>query len=124
MRHDWTDMCMQDLAPVQAHQPCKSITVEDSFKSCTSLEAAATVIGILAPDLLFRLREEFEVSVQDSAPEQVPLQHVGPAPIRCGVFCPEGRADHVLTVGLHCCTCGACTLSHLDWYEKQAIDAV
>ena len=46
---------------MQAHKPCKGVTVEDSFKSCTSLEAAATVLGVLAPDLLFRLQEEFEV---------------------------------------------------------------
>ena len=46
---------------MQAHKPCKAVTVEDSFKSCTSLGAAATVLGVLAPDLLLRLQEEFQV---------------------------------------------------------------
>lgn len=45
---------------MQAHKPPKAVTVEDSFKSCTSLEAAAAVLHILAPDLLYRLREEFQ----------------------------------------------------------------
>ena len=40
---------------------CKSITVEDSFKSCTSLAAAQTVLRVLAPDLLHRLAEELQV---------------------------------------------------------------
>ena len=41
--------------------PPKSVTVEDSFKSCTTLQAAAEALGRLAPDLLARLREELEV---------------------------------------------------------------
>ena len=52
---------VQDATPVQAHQPPRAVTVEDSFKSCTSLDAAATVLGVLAPDLLFRLWEELQV---------------------------------------------------------------
>ena len=51
----------QDPSAVQAHQPPKAVTVEDSFKSCTSLEAASTVLHLLAPDLLYRLQEEFQV---------------------------------------------------------------
>lgn len=35
--------------------------MEDSFKSCTSPEAVRHVLQILAPDLLARLREEYEV---------------------------------------------------------------
>lgn len=37
------------------------MTVEDSFKSCTSLAAARGALCVLAPDLLARLREELQV---------------------------------------------------------------
>ena len=50
----------EDPTPVQQSGPPKSITVEDSFKSCTSLAAAQHVLRILAPDLLARLREDAE----------------------------------------------------------------
>lgn len=50
-----------DPTPVQQSGPARSITVEDSFKSCTTLAAAAHVLRILAPDLLTRLREDHEV---------------------------------------------------------------
>ncbi len=52
---------MQDATPVKAKQPSKAVTVEDSFKSCTSADAVRHVLQILAPDLLARLREEYEV---------------------------------------------------------------
>ena len=52
---------LQDATPVKQHDMCKSITVEDSFKSCTSLAAAQTVLRVLAPDLLHRLGEELQV---------------------------------------------------------------
>ena len=50
-----------DPTPVQQSGPARSITVEDSFKSCTTLAAAVHVLRILAPDLLARLREDHEV---------------------------------------------------------------
>jgi len=40
---------------VQHKGPAESITVEDSFKDCSSLPAAQQVISVLAPDLLARL---------------------------------------------------------------------
>lgn len=48
---------------MKAKQPSKAVTVEDSFKSCTSLDAVRHVLQILAPDLLARLREEYEVTI-------------------------------------------------------------
>ena len=49
--------------PVVAQRPPKSITVEDSFKSCTSLTAARHILRVLAPDLLARVAEEYQVHV-------------------------------------------------------------
>ncbi|KAK9904793.1 hypothetical protein WJX75_002708 [Coccomyxa subellipsoidea] len=50
----------EDPTPVQQSGPPRSITVEDSFKSCTSFTAAVHILQILVPDLLIRLREDFE----------------------------------------------------------------
>ncbi len=52
---------MQDPSPVQDKGPPKSITVEDSFKDCSSLHAAQHVIKVLAPDLLARMLEDYQV---------------------------------------------------------------
>ena len=52
---------MQDPSPVQDKGPAKSITVEDSFKDCSSLHAAEHVIKVLAPDLLARMVEDYQV---------------------------------------------------------------
>ncbi len=52
---------MQDPSPVQDKGPPKSITVEDSFKDCSSLHAAEHVIKVLAPDLLARMAEDYQV---------------------------------------------------------------
>ena len=41
--------------------PVKSITVEDSFKTCSSMAAAQHVLQVLAPDLLSRMAEDQEV---------------------------------------------------------------
>ena len=51
-----------DPTAVQQSGPARSITVEDSFKSCTTLAAAVHVLRILAPDLLTRLKEDYEVA--------------------------------------------------------------
>ena len=59
-------MCMQDATPVQDKGPPKSITVEDSFKDCSSLAAAEHVIKVLAPDLLARMAEDQQVSSCES----------------------------------------------------------
>ncbi|KAK9867449.1 hypothetical protein WJX84_000515 [Apatococcus fuscideae] len=50
----------QDSSPVQDKGPPKSITVEDSFKSCTSLPAARHILRILTPDLINRLQEDWQ----------------------------------------------------------------
>ncbi|GLC37395.1 hypothetical protein PLESTM_000579000 [Pleodorina starrii] len=50
----------QDPTPVRPTGPPRSITVEDSFKSCASWSAAAAVLRVLAPDLLQRLHDEYE----------------------------------------------------------------
>ena len=52
---------MQDPSAVQDKGPAKSITVEDSFKDCSSLPAAQHVIKVLAPDLLARMVEDYQV---------------------------------------------------------------
>lgn len=46
---------------MQDKGPPKSITVEDSFKDCSSLSAAEHVIKVLTPDLLARMVEDFQV---------------------------------------------------------------
>lgn len=48
-----------DPAPVRPTGPPKSVTVEDSFKACASMDAARTVLRVLAPDLLARLYDEY-----------------------------------------------------------------
>ena len=53
---------VQDSSPIKPLQPPKAVTVEDSFKSCSSPAAAAHVMKVLAPDFLARLLEEYEVS--------------------------------------------------------------
>ncbi|CAL5220492.1 g2519 [Coccomyxa viridis] len=50
----------EDTTPVIQSGAPKSITVEDSFKSCTTFPAALHVLQILAPDLIARLDEDFE----------------------------------------------------------------
>lgn len=52
---------LQDTSPVVPVGPPKTVTVEDSFKGCPSIEAARRVVRVLAPDLLARLQEEHEV---------------------------------------------------------------
>ena len=48
---------------MQDKGPPKSITVEDSFKDCSSMAAAEHVIKVLAPDLLARMVEDFQVGI-------------------------------------------------------------
>ena len=55
-------LLVQDATPVQDKGPPKSITVEDSFKDCSSLVAAEHVIKVLAPDLLARMVEDQQVT--------------------------------------------------------------
>ncbi len=53
--------------------PPKSITVEDSFKSCTTFGAAQHILQLLAPDLLHRLAEEYEVRLPLSCAVHTPF---------------------------------------------------
>ncbi|GFR42034.1 hypothetical protein Agub_g2851, partial [Astrephomene gubernaculifera] len=55
--HQWVRGC--DPAPVRPTGPPRSITVEDSFRCCSSRAAAEAVVRVLAPDLLGRLAEEW-----------------------------------------------------------------
>jgi nucleotidyltransferase/DNA polymerase involved in DNA repair len=48
----------RDPTPVVPLGPPKSVTVEDSFRSCKGHAAALAVLQGLAPDLLGRLEEE------------------------------------------------------------------
>lgn len=48
----------EDATPVKPVGPPKAVTVEDSFKSCTTHAAARHVLAVLAPDLLARLAED------------------------------------------------------------------
>ena len=49
-----------DATPVVDQGPPKSITVEDSFRECSSFAAVDKVIDCLAPDLIARIREDSE----------------------------------------------------------------
>ena len=49
-----------DPTPVTPSGPPKSITVEDSFKSCSSWEGVGRVLEVLLPDLIARLEEEWQ----------------------------------------------------------------
>eukprot|EP00850_Spirogloea_muscicola_P008888 SM000048S16600 [mRNA] locus=s48:607575:611942:- [translate_table: standard] len=49
-----------DGTPVRDRGPPKSISVEDSFRGCTSLAIAQTILAMLAPDFIARLDEDRE----------------------------------------------------------------
>lgn len=51
----------QDPSPVVPSGLARSVTVEDSFRSCLGMAAAESVLSVLAPDLVARLEEEAEV---------------------------------------------------------------
>jgi DNA polymerase iota len=48
----------RDKSAVETTSAPKSITVEDSFKRCTSWQALALILEVLAPDLLARVDED------------------------------------------------------------------
>ncbi|OAE35561.1 hypothetical protein AXG93_1452s1010 [Marchantia polymorpha subsp. ruderalis] len=53
------DACRgRDYTPVLDKGPPKSITVEDSFRNCTTLQQAEGILRVLAPDLIKRLDED------------------------------------------------------------------
>jgi nucleotidyltransferase/DNA polymerase involved in DNA repair len=47
-----------DNTPVRDKGPCKSISVEDSFRNCTTLQQVEIIMWQLAPDLVSRLDED------------------------------------------------------------------
>lgn len=49
----------RDPTPVREKGPSKSISVEDSFKFCSSIETVQQVVKVLAPDLVQRFIENF-----------------------------------------------------------------
>ena len=51
----------RDKSAVEGTTAPKSITVEDSFKRCTSWQAISLILKVLAPDLLMRLKEDMMV---------------------------------------------------------------
>lgn len=51
----------RDKSAVENTTAPKSITVEDSFKRCTSWQAISLILKVLAPDLLMRLQEDMMV---------------------------------------------------------------
>lgn len=67
--------------------PVKSITVEDSFKTCSSLAAAQHVLQVLAPDLLCRMAEDQQVRQHRCRCE------------RCTERCRAGRLPCLLPQG-------------------------
>jgi hypothetical protein len=52
----------RDSRGVQATGLCQSISVEDSFRACTSLAAADAVLRVLLPDLVARLVQERSIN--------------------------------------------------------------
>jgi len=50
----------KDSSQVVEQGPSNTVSVEDSFRHCRGMTAAAHVVTVLAPDLLARLREEDE----------------------------------------------------------------
>ncbi|CAM6125832.1 unnamed protein product [Calypogeia fissa] len=50
----------RDLSPVEDKGPPKSISVEDSFRKCETMQRATEILRVLAPDLIRRLDEDRE----------------------------------------------------------------
>ncbi len=57
------------LGVPRSNGPC---LLQDSFKSCTSFTAAVHILQILVPDLLVRLREDYEVIINAAFPDFLP----------------------------------------------------
>lgn len=67
----------QDASPVVPRGPPKSITVEDSFKSCDSPQAVTRVLHVLLPDLWSRLVEDAEEHMRWPGTLAVKWRHKG-----------------------------------------------
>ncbi|KAL3161617.1 hypothetical protein ABBQ32_010474 [Trebouxia sp. C0010 RCD-2024] len=78
----------QDPTPVQDKGPPKSITVEDSFKDCSSMQSAEHVIRVLAPDLLARMVEDSEETGRRASTLTLKWRHRGSGWARSSSSCP------------------------------------
>ena len=80
-----------DLEPVTPLGPSKSISCEDSFRAhtCRSMADVTRVLGVLAPDLIDRLREEEEESSR--VPQKLTLKwrYAGGASSSSSVSMPQ-----------------------------------
>jgi len=66
----------RDRSAVETTSAPKSITVEDSFKRCTSWQALALILEVLAPDLLARVDEDASLHRRLPATLTVTWRHV------------------------------------------------
>eukprot|EP00249_Psilotum_nudum_P017138 c26179_g1_i1 orf=32-1747(+) len=66
-----------DHSPVQDKGPPKSLSVEDSFRSCTSLKQVEDILRSLAPDLLARLDGDKEETGRQPKLLTVKWRHKG-----------------------------------------------
>ncbi|KAL6762106.1 hypothetical protein V8C86DRAFT_719097 [Haematococcus lacustris] len=73
-----------DPTPVTPQGPPKSVTTEDSFKACSSLQAAE----VLVPDLVCRLCEEYEEHQRLPHSLTLKWRHQGEGAARCGASGP------------------------------------
>ncbi|KAL4422612.1 hypothetical protein ABPG75_008809 [Micractinium tetrahymenae] len=78
----------QDPSPVHEKGRQKSVTVEDSCKSCAGFAGAEKVVAVLAPDLLTRLQEELEDGGRRAATLTVKWRHRGTGWQRTSASCP------------------------------------
>lgn len=104
----------QDDSAVTPRGPPKSITVEDSFKSCDSNDAALRVLRVLLPDLVARLMEDSEEHRRWPGTLTIRWRHRGsghhrsgassgwPAAVHAGL--DPGVCEHAC---MHVCVCVA-----------------
>lgn len=74
--------------------PPKSITVEDSFKSCDSNDAALRVLRVLLPDLWARLLEDCQEHRRWPATLTLKWRHKHAGHHRTGASAPWPTAAH------------------------------
>ena len=60
-----------DRDPVREKPPPAAVTCEDSFRACSSSDAVARVLAVLAPDLVSRVDEEHEDELERNHPRRV-----------------------------------------------------
>ena len=60
-----------DRDPVREKPPPAAVTCEDSFRACSSSDAVARVLAVLAPDLVSRVDEEYEDELERNHPRRV-----------------------------------------------------